>query len=60
MLKKYLIDVFLNRYKKGEVKMKKRIAALVSAIVLMVTGAASMGCFWLLADEPESLKAFKD
>lgn len=40
--------------------MKKRLAAIVSAIALMVTGAASMGCFWVLADEPKSLKSFED
>lgn len=40
--------------------MKKRIAALVSAIALMVTGAASMGCMIFLIDEPKALKSFKD
>lgn len=40
--------------------MKKRIAALVSAIALMITGAASMGCMWFLTDEPKSLSSFED
>lgn len=40
--------------------MKKRVAAFVSAIALLATGAASMGCLWLLADEPNSLKSFND
>lgn len=40
--------------------MKKRVAAFVSAIALLATGAASMGCIWLLADEPNSIKAIKD
>lgn len=40
--------------------MKKRIAALVSAIALMITGAASMGCIIFLTDEPKSLDSFKD
>ena len=40
--------------------MKKRIAALVSAIELMVTGAASMGCMFFFMEEPKSLKSFGD
>lgn len=40
--------------------MKKRIAAFVSAIALLATGAASMGCLWLLVDEPTALKSFDD
>jgi len=39
---------------------KKRVAAFVSAIALLATGAASMGCIWLLADEPNNIKAIKD
>lgn len=38
----------------------KKIAAIVAAVAMMATGAASMGCFWLLADEPETLKSFND
>ena len=38
----------------------KRIAAFVSAIALLATGAASMGCAWLLIDEPKTLKSFDD
>lgn len=40
--------------------MKKRVAAFVSAIALLATGAASMGCLWFLIDEPNSLKSFND
>ncbi len=40
--------------------MKKRVAALVSAIALMVTGAASMGCMFFFIEEPKALKSFKD
>ena len=40
--------------------MKKRIAAFVSAIALLATGAASMGCIWALIDEPKTLKSFND
>lgn len=40
--------------------MKKRIAAFVSAIALLATGAASMGCIWLFVDEPKAIKSFND
>lgn len=40
--------------------MKKKIAAFVSAIALLATGAASMGCMWILTDEPKALKSFND
>ena len=40
--------------------MKKKIAAFVSAIALLATGAASMGCIIFLTDEPKALKSFND
>jgi len=40
--------------------MKKRLAAIVSAIALMVTGAASMGCMLFFIEEPNALKSFND
>ncbi len=40
--------------------MKKKIAAFVSAIALLATGAASMGCLWFLMDEPETSASFND
>lgn len=40
--------------------MKKRVAAFISAIALLATGAASMGCLWLLMDEPKNLESFND
>lgn len=40
--------------------MKKKLAGIVSAIAIMATGAASMGCYWILADEPKTLKSFND
>ena len=30
----------------------KKIAALVAAVAMMATSAASMGCIWFMADEP--------
>lgn len=40
--------------------MKKRVAAFISAIALLATGAASMGCNFFLIDEPKALKSFND
>lgn len=45
---------------KGVYSLKKRIAAFISAIALLATGAASMGCFWLLTDEPKTKMTFND
>ena len=40
--------------------MKKRFAAIVAALAIMATGAASMGCFWAFVDEPKTCKSFND
>ena len=40
--------------------MKKRVAAFISALALLATGAASMGCAWAFLDEPKSIKSFND
>lgn len=40
--------------------MKKKVAAFISAIALLATGAASMGCVWVLIDEPKAIKSFED
>ena len=40
--------------------MKKRFAAIVAALAIMATGAASMGCVWILVDEPKTCKSFND
>ena len=34
--------------------MKKNLARLLAAIAVLATGAASMGCLWWLADEPNA------
>ena len=36
--------------------MKKRIAGIIGALALVLTGAASMGCIWMLCDEPNASK----
>ncbi len=40
--------------------MKKRLSMLLGAIAMLATGAASLGCLWLLIEEPLSLDVFKD
>ena len=40
--------------------MKKRVAAFVSAIALLATGAASMGCIWLLVDELNNINILSE
>ncbi len=32
--------------------MKKSIARLLAAVAILATGAASMGCIWVVCDEP--------
>ena len=34
--------------------MKKRIAGIIGALALVLTGAASMGCLLFLVDEPSA------
>ena len=51
--------MFCNIDKK-EVNMKKRLAGILAAVAMMATGAASMGCFWFISDEPKALKSFND
>lgn len=40
--------------------MRKKVAAFISAIALLATGAASMGCIWFVVDEPKAIKSFND
>ena len=40
--------------------MKKRIASILAAIALFATAGASLGCIWLLSDEPSSCGIFND
>lgn len=34
----------------------KKVSYLLAAIAMLATTAASMGCAWLLADEPKAIK----
>ncbi len=38
----------------------KKLASILAAVALLVTGAASMGCYWVLSDEPDSCGLFND
>lgn len=40
--------------------MKKRLASILAAVALLATGAASMGCIWILGDEPAACGIFND
>lgn len=37
-------------------RVKKKIAGVLAAIAMLATGAASMGCLWVLVDEPRAVK----
>ena len=34
--------------------MKSRLAKVLAAVAVLATGAASMGCIWIIADEPNA------
>lgn len=36
--------------------MKKTLARLLAALAVLATGAASMGCIWVIVDEPDAAK----
>lgn len=40
--------------------MKRKIAYLIALVAMMATGAASLGCSWVVFDEPKSLKSMCD
>lgn len=40
--------------------MRKKLAYLLSAIAMLATGAASMGCVWFFTDEPKAIKSLCD
>ncbi len=40
--------------------MKKRLSMILGAIALLATSSASMGCIWILADEPNATRIFND
>lgn len=38
--------------------MKKRLSMILAAVAMLATGAASLGCAWLIWDEPEAKDLF--
>ncbi len=40
--------------------MKKKVASLLTAIAVLASGAASMGCVFIVFDEPEACKSLID
>ena len=40
--------------------MKKRLASILAAVALLATGAASLGSFWFVGDEPSACGIFND
>ena len=38
----------------------KTIAKVLAAVALAATGAASLGCLWLIVDEPKAIDSLKD
>lgn len=40
--------------------MKKRLSQLLMAVAMLATGAASIGCWWCLVEEPNSCGIFQD
>ena len=45
--------------KEGQERMKKRIGMLLTALALMASNAASLGCIVLMIDEPVAPKSFE-
>ena len=35
--------------------MKKRLSYVLAAVAMLATSAASMGCLWIMCDEPKAL-----
>ncbi len=44
--------------KEGQERMKKRIGMLLTALALLASNAASLGCVMILLDEPTAPKNF--
>lgn len=38
----------------------KKLSAILAALALVATGAASMGCVWFVCDEPKALSKMID
>ena len=38
----------------------KKLAGIIAAVAMLATGAASLGCWWIMVDEPEGNGLFRD
>lgn len=38
----------------------KLLSKVMAAVAMLVVGSASMGCMWLLTDEPQALESMID
>ena len=38
----------------------KKLAGIFAAVAMLATSAASMGCYWVLLDEPKAHNLFND
>ena len=38
----------------------KKLASILAAVAMLATGAASLGCLWIMSDEPASCGLFND
>jgi len=38
----------------------RKFAKVLAVVAMMASGAASMGCFWWMTDEPTAPKGFVD
>lgn len=38
----------------------KKLAGLFAAVAMLATASASLGCFWIVADEPNARNLFND
>ena len=45
--------MYLANISKGG-KLMKRLAGVIAAVAMLATTSASLGCFWIVEDEPEA------
>lgn len=38
----------------------KKLASILATVAMLATGAASLGCLWIMSDEPASCGLFND
>ncbi len=38
----------------------KKLAGIIAAVAMLATASASLGCVWIMADEPRANNLFND